>query len=81
MPTIFRFEGQRFFFFSNENGEPPHIHVEKAEAVAKFWLHPDVELAWSLRFRGRDIHKLQRMIEEKQEWFLEKWNDYFEDQT
>lgn len=81
MPTVFRFEGHRFFFFSNENDEPPHLHVEKAEAVAKFWLTPDVELAWALRYRGRDISKLQKLIEDRQDWFLEKWNEYFEEQT
>ena len=81
MPTVFRLEGFRFFFFSNENDEPPHIHVEKAEGAAKFWLHPDVELAWSIRFRGRDVSKLQAFIEERQVWFLEKWNEHFENET
>jgi hypothetical protein len=38
MPTILVFEGFRFFFFSNEGFEPPHIHVEKAEGHAKYWL-------------------------------------------
>lgn len=79
MPTVLRFEGQRFFFYSNEGDEPPHIHVEKAEAAAKFWLHPDVDLAWSKRFRGRDITELQAFIADRQEWFLEKWNEHFEE--
>ena len=43
MPTILRVDGHRFFFFSNESGEPPHIHVETADNYAKFWLSP-VEL-------------------------------------
>jgi hypothetical protein len=38
MPTILRLRGYRFFFFSGEGGEPPHIHVESAENYAKFWL-------------------------------------------
>lgn len=40
MPTVLIIEGFRFFFFSNEGVEPPHIHVEKADAYAKFWLQP-----------------------------------------
>lgn len=40
MPTIMRIDGYRFFFFSNEGSEPPHIHVEQAERYAKFWLNP-----------------------------------------
>jgi hypothetical protein len=42
MPTILRIAGFRFFFFSNEGEEPPHVHVERAESVAKFWLQPEV---------------------------------------
>jgi uncharacterized protein DUF4160 len=29
MPTILRWKGFRFFFFSNEGDEPPHVHAEK----------------------------------------------------
>jgi len=36
-------EGCRFFFFSNEGTEPPHIHIERGDGYAKFWLEP-VEL-------------------------------------
>lgn len=36
MPTVLRIKGYRFFFFSLEETEPPHIHVEQAERVAKF---------------------------------------------
>ncbi|MBI4007657.1 MAG: DUF4160 domain-containing protein, partial [Planctomycetes bacterium] len=46
MPTILRIKGYRFFFFSLEGREPPHIHVEHAGKYAKFWLEP-VELARS----------------------------------
>lgn len=38
MPTVKIVGGHRFFFFSKENNEPPHIHVESAENAAKFWL-------------------------------------------
>lgn len=47
----------------------------------KYWLQPDVELAHSQRLRGRELAKLQRWIEDRQEWFLEKWNEHFEDET
>lgn len=38
MPTVKIVGRHRFFFFSKENNEPPHIHVESAENAAKFWL-------------------------------------------
>lgn len=40
MPTILFINGFRFFFYSNENNEPAHIHVKKADAEAKIWLAP-----------------------------------------
>ncbi len=39
MPTILRIEGFRFFFFSNEGREKPHVHIESGENYAKYWLN------------------------------------------
>jgi hypothetical protein len=40
MPTLLNIEGFRFYFFSNEGTEPAHVHVEKGDGTAKFWLNP-----------------------------------------
>ena len=42
MPVVFRFNGIRFHFFSNEGDprEPLHIHAQRAECLAKVWLRP-----------------------------------------
>jgi hypothetical protein len=42
MPAVFRLDGIRFFFFSNEDDprEPPYIHARTASAEAKLWLYP-----------------------------------------
>ncbi len=40
MPTVLRVGRYRFYFFSNENNEPPHIHVKAGDDEAKFWLDP-----------------------------------------
>ena len=49
MPTIFHYDGFRFFFYSNEGDprEPMHVHVMKDGHEAKFWLRPEVGLARS----------------------------------
>ena len=52
MPTILVVEGFRFYFFSNEGTEPAHVHVEKGDGTAKFWLQP-VELVHSDGFDTR----------------------------
>jgi hypothetical protein len=45
MPTVFREQGFRFFFCSNEGSprEQVHIHVDKDDMEAKFWLEPGSE--------------------------------------
>ena len=76
MPIILRIRGFRFFFFSREGNEPPYIHVENAEKVAKFWLNP-VELARSYGFRSHELNELHQMVEEHRDLFEEKWHEYF----
>jgi hypothetical protein len=62
MPTILRIGSARFFFYSNEGSEPPHIHIEQAGAVAKFWLER-VSLASSSRFSAKELRRLERQVE------------------
>ena len=76
MPTILRVRGYRFFFYSLEGNEPPHIHVEQAERFAKFWLTP-VLLVKSRGFRSSELTELHSLIGENRVLFLEKWNEYF----
>lgn len=56
MPTIFRYDGHRFFFYSNEGDplEPMHVHVVKSGSEAKFWLRPEVSVAFSAGFDAED---------------------------
>jgi len=54
MPTVLRYSGHRFFFFSNEGNEPPHTHVETAENYARFWLDP-VVLVRSVGYRCKRV--------------------------
>ncbi len=76
MPTILLTQGFRFFFFSQEGNEPPHIHVEHGDKVAKYWLNP-VELSSSTDFRSHELKKVRMLIIEHRQLFLEKWNEHF----
>jgi len=76
MPTVLRIRGFRFFFFSLEGNEPPHIHIEQWERFAKFWLDP-ISLVKSRGFRSGELSEIQRIVEEQQDFLMEKWNDYF----
>lgn len=79
MPVIYRFQGYRFFFYSNEGDplESPHIHVRASGKEAKFWLVPEVLLARNDGFDARTIRILLELSKTKQQQFVEAWNDYF----
>ena len=76
MPTVLQSGPYRFFFFSNEGSEPPHIHAESGRGYAKFWLKP-VRLAKSSGFAATELNKLHRLVAVKEARFLEAWHDHF----
>ena len=80
MPTVLRIKAYRFFFFSREGAEPPHIHVARAENYAKYWLNP-VSLVWNIGFRSHELTELREYIEENRVLFEEKWHEHFSDQN
>jgi hypothetical protein len=76
MPTLANIGPYRFFFYSNEGQEPPHIHVERDQSIAKFWLEP-VALAWSQRFPARELREIERIVIEEQQSWRNRWHEYF----
>ena len=79
MPKVFEWRGYRFHFFANEGEprEPVHIHVSRAGAKAKFWLFPEVELAYNRNYDARTIKRLQEIVEQRRFEIEEFWNDFF----
>jgi hypothetical protein len=76
MPTVLRSGPYRFFFYSHEPNEAPHIHVDRDTASAKFWLDP-VQLAANLGFRAHELRDIQSTVAANRVRFLEAWNDFF----
>ena len=76
MPTVMRVDGHRFFFFSREGHELPHIHVAKADSYAKFRLAP-VALARSVGYNSSELTKLRKLVEEHAALIEEKWREHF----
>lgn len=76
MPTILRVGPYRFFFYAGDRDESPHVHIEREDKVAKFWLDP-IRLHKSGRFNRVEIDRIRKMIGEHQGKLLEAWNDYF----
>jgi len=63
MPTILRIGPYRFFFFSEERGEPVHVHVIREQTEAKFWLSPTVRVAVDEGFAQHELRKIERLVE------------------
>jgi len=76
MPSILRIGPYRFFFYSNEQGEPAHIHVQRDRMLAKFWLNP-VSIAGSTRFSPSDLRKIEELVVENRDTLMESWNEHF----
>lgn len=76
VPTIFRYKGFRFHFFSNEAHEPPHVHIRKAENTCKFWLTA-VALAYNDGISPPQLRELEQVVREHRDEFEQKWHEYF----
>lgn len=75
MPTAF-LHGPYRFFFSCDLNEPPHVHVERDDHIAKFWLDP-LRLASSGGFSRKEISEIYRILLERGSEALEAWHEYF----
>ena len=75
MPVVLRIGRYRFFFFSNEGQEPPHIHVRASGDEAKFWLDP-VQLAANYGFNASEINEIERLVKEHRDDLLEAWHEH-----
>jgi hypothetical protein len=76
MPTVLRSGPYRLFFFSADGAEPPHVHVERDERIAKFWLKP-VRLQDSGGFSRVEIRRVEAIVNENLEALLRSWDEFF----
>ena len=76
MPTVLRIGPYRFFFYAGDRDEPQHVHVQRDDDIAKFWLDP-VRLQTSGGFSRTEINRIQKLVEENREEFVRSWDEYF----
>jgi len=76
-PTVKKLGPYRFLFFSNDRYEPPHIHVQEGRKLAKFWLG-SCELSYSTNFAPHELSKLQVLVKQHKEFFVEAWHEFFD---
>ena len=76
MPTILRVGPYRFFFYSGDRDEPKHVHVEREDNIAKFWIDP-VRLQKSGGFSRPEIVRIMKITQEHSKEIMEAWHEYF----
>jgi hypothetical protein len=72
VPTILRIGPYRFFFYSHETSEPRHVHVDRDECSAKFWLC-GVAVANNLGLAKKELNALHEIVSKHQQHFLDQW--------
>jgi len=76
VPNVVRVGPYRFYFFSHEPNEPPHVHIDRDDATAKVWLGSG-ELAGSRGFRPKEINVILALAAEHRTLLTEAWHEYF----
>ncbi|WP_147410853.1 DUF4160 domain-containing protein [endosymbiont GvMRE of Glomus versiforme] len=78
MPTIHHERGYRFYFNSNENKEPAHVHIKGKEGRMKVWL-ASLTIDKVRNIPDHEQTKLLEIVESKRDKFLQAWNNFFEE--
>ena len=76
MPTLLRWNGYRFFFYSADVGEPAHVHVRSGDKEAKFWLH-DLTVVANAGYPPHEVGDIIRRLKVNRDLLLKAWNEHF----
>ena len=83
LPTLFEIYGYRVFFWSNETGEPVHVHVCKGKPTAnatKIWLPPEsnpILATNNSNIPDKELKRILKMIALNRDSIIAQWYDYF----
>jgi hypothetical protein len=86
MPEIFRIQGYKIYFWSNESGEPVHVHISKGKPTAnatKIWILSNGGILIchnKSRISKSDLSELTKIITRNNELIVQKWCDFFGDE-
>lgn len=68
--------GYKFFFYSNERNEPPHMHVRKGGNETKIWLDSLV-FANNFGFDEPELNRILRVTRSNLDELFDFWNNHF----
>ena len=76
MPRIGQISGPyRFYFYSFDCNEPPHVHVRHERRTCKFWLDP-LNLGNNHGFSAPELTTIRKLIREHLLIILEAWDEH-----
>ena len=78
MPTVLRVGPYRFFFYSSDRVEAPHVHVEYSGRTIKLWLTP-VRVAEIGGINRIEHRQVRRLVERHRAELLRSWHEFFGD--
>jgi len=73
VPTVLRLGPYRFYLYSHEPNEPPHVLVDRDDLSATFRLRP-LALATNLGFSPRELRRLETLVAEHRQELPEAWD-------
>ena len=76
MPTTLRLGPYRLYFYSYDCDEPRHMHVDRENLSAKFWLDPYVLLEQNHGYRRNELRRLERLIRDNLETLRHEWDAF-----
>jgi len=81
MPTVLRSGPYRFYFYSYDCSEPRHVHVDKENKSAKFWLDPVVMLDKNSGYTPKELRLISETIQVHLEELRDAWDDFCGEST
>lgn len=71
-------EGYAFYFFSNENNEPMHVHVRKGDGLVKYWLDPISLADDNGRMKVQEVRRAEELVKANRARIVKAWVEYFD---
>jgi hypothetical protein len=54
-----------------------HVHVQSAEAEAKFWMEPEIAVEANYGFSDRDVGRILKLLKEREDEIRQAWRRHF----
>ena len=76
MPTVLRTGPYRLYFYSYDCAEPRHVHVDRENFSAKFWLDPDASLITNRGYSRKELRDIERTVHNNLELLRNEWDQF-----